>query len=207
MNNLFKSAIALLALGLMSGLTSCEEEEEEPYINIISVTSCSPDLLEFVIPTVTITADNGKSVSFVLNASDFEESEAGLSNDYTLTINGVSVGVTSVKVNNIAKRPVRYDDCESIKGTITVNYALKDNIAMEKDSYIFYHDVAYDYDVRNEKGGGPSAVGNYAKPYQITVSKKNVEEYLQQLVSEGDNTTFSESSISITLPKQHSKGV
>lgn len=171
----------------MFGLSACKDD---PYVDIISVTSCSPDLLEFVTPTVTITADNGQSESFTLSPSDFEESTEGGSINITVSVNGNESSLNSTAVNYIAKRMMHFEDVTSMAGKIEVKYALKPDVNMDKDSYVFFHGVGYNSKVSDGDSFTLSGNGGYIKPTAYQVSKDEVQKYLNDLVSSTDQTRF-----------------
>ena len=166
----------MLCVGV--GLTSCTEH----YIDIVAQTSCSPDLLEFVTPVVTITGENGESQSFELSSSDFHETTEGGS----ITINIASTTISSTAVNNVAECTKRFNDVESMKGDIKVSYTKKQNISFNKDKYVFFHGIGYRY-----KTYLIEEIGQPFKPIGTEVSKEEVSEYLEKLIKEGNSTLFS----------------
>lgn len=182
------SIVALIAL--MLGFTACDDHEDsKPYIDIISVTSCSPDLLEFVTPTVTITAENGETQSQTLSPSDFKESEEGSSININVSINGYETTSSSTTVNYIAKYIKRFNT-ESISGKIEVSYTLNDKVEMNKDSYVFFHGVGYDSTCHDKDGINITTNGSYMKPVAYKIQKEDVDKYLKELISSSDEISF-----------------
>ena len=172
------------------GLTSCITKED-PYIDIIAVTSCSPDLLEFVTPTVEIIGDNGEKQSYILSSADFTETEDGGSITVNITINGQQTTIASTVINNIAKSIKRFDDVESMKGNISVSYTLKPDYILDKEKYIFFHNVGYRYNVKSKEGIELKDFGITVKPIANEIDKEDVENYLKNLISKPDETSFS----------------
>ena len=178
MKNLFRYSIrAMIMLFISIGLTSCYH-----YIDIIAQTSCSPDLLEFVTPVVTITGENGESQSFELSNTDFHETTEGGS----ITINVSSTTIASTAVNNVAECTKRFNKVESMKGDIKVDYTLKPNVSPNKDKYVFFHGVGYRY-----KTDLIAIIAQPFKPIGSEVNKEDVGEYLEKLSKNGDSTSFS----------------
>ena len=180
-----KIVLAFVACVIGLGLPSCKED---PYVEIIAVNSCSPDLLEFVTPTVTIRNVNGESYSVVLSPSDFKESTKGGEIHINVTGNGNTTSTSSTAVNHIATASKRFEG-ESASGEIEVNYAIKDNVVLNKENYIFFHGTGYDY---KTSGSGLSVISesSYIKPIAYEVSKEDVENYLKELSSMTDKTPF-----------------
>lgn len=174
---------------LMLGLTACPSPDD-PYVDIISVTSCSPDLLEFVTPTVTVTADNGQSESFTLSPTDFEESTEGGSINITVNVNGNESSSGSTVVDYVAKRMMHFEDVTSMSGRIEVRYALRPDVKPDKESYVFFHGVGYNSKVSDGDSFTISGNGGYIKPTAHQVSKDEVQKYLNDLVSSTDQTRF-----------------
>lgn len=180
----------MLIVGMSLGLTSCTED---PYIDIIAVTSCSPDLLEFVTPTVEIIGDNGEKQSYVLSSADFTETEDGGSITVSVTINGQQITIASTVINNIARSIKRFDDVESMKGNISVSYTLKPDYTLQKEKYIFFHNVGYRYNAKSKEGIEFKDFGITVKPIANEVDKEDVKDYLNNLISKPDGTSFSAS--------------
>lgn len=176
-----------IALCLSCVVSSCHEEE--PYVVISAVTSCSPDLLTFITPTVTITGDDGQTQSFVLSPSDFKESDKGESIEINISVNGHTSSTSSTIMNYIATSDKRFDG-EPVSGSIAVIYALKDNYTINGEKYVFYHGIGYDYQVVGEEGISIKTDGNYFKPIAYEVGKDEVEEYLNALVTKTDKISF-----------------
>lgn len=192
MKRYFKFSIAtLLMLCMGFGLISCIADH---YIDIIAQTSCSPDLLEFVTPIVTITGDNGESQSFELSKSDFHETTEGGSITINVTINGVTTTIASTAVNNVAECPKRFDG-ESIKGDITVKYSVKPDFVLEKEKYVFFHEVNYRYYSMSKDGIGMSLSGTSIKPIASEVSKDEVKAYLDKLIADEHRQSFNVSTV------------
>ena len=187
MKNFQKIITAMTAVSMMAGLTSCHQD---PYVDIIAVTSCSPDLLEFVTPTVTITGDNGETQSWTLFAQDFKETTEGGSISITITVNGQTSTSESTTVNNVAERTIRFEDMESMKGDIVVTYKMNPDVSIDRDSYVFFNGVDYKSTV-SPKDGPEISDNSVMKPTAYEVKKADVEEYLNKLVAEGDKTAFS----------------
>lgn len=141
--------ISIFALCLSCAISSCHEED--PYVIISAVTSCSPDLLDFVTPTLTITGDNGQTQSFVLSPSDFKESDKGGSIEINISVNGQTSSTSSTIMNYIATSDKRFDG-ETVSGSIAVTYALKDNYVVNSDKYVFYHGVGFDFRAVGDEG-------------------------------------------------------
>lgn len=177
----------LIAVCISCIASSCNEEE--PYVVISAVTSCSPDLLEFVTPTVTITGDDGQTQSFTLSPSDFKESEKGGSIEINITVNGQTSSTSSTIMNYIATSDKRFDG-ETVSGSIAVTYALKDKYSVNGEKYVFYHGIGYDYRAVGDKGLSITTQGNYIKPIAFEVDKNDVEEYLNKIVTEADKVSF-----------------
>ncbi len=178
---------SFIAVCLSFAVSSCHEED--PYVVISAVTSCSPDLLDFVTPTVTITGDNGQTQSFVLSPSDFKESDKGGSIEINITVNGQTSSTSSTIMNYIATSDKRFDG-ETVSGSIAVTYTLKDNYVINSDKYVFYHGVGYDYRAVGDEGISITTEGNYIKPIAYEVSKDEVEGYLIKLVATTDKISF-----------------
>lgn len=177
----------IVALCLSCVFSSCNDDE--PYVVISAVTSCSPDLLDFVTPTVTITGEDGQTQSFVLSASDFKESDKGGTIEINISVNGQTTTASSTITNHIATRDIRFDR-ESISGSIVVTYALKSGYTVNNEKYVFYHGVGYDYRAVGDKGISITTDGDYIKPIAYEVGKDEVEEYLNELVSKTDKISF-----------------
>lgn len=177
----------VIAVCMSSILSSCKKDD--PYVVISAVTSCSPELLDFVIPTVTITGDNGQSQSYELTSSDFKESDKGGSIEIDITVNGLTSSTSSTVMNYIAKSEKRFD-CETVSGNIVVTYALKDNWSLDSEKYVFYHGIGYDYRAVSEDGISVTVEGDYIKPIAHEISKENVNKYLNELVSSMDKISF-----------------
>lgn len=186
-----KAAMAIMSIAFVFGLTSCCDDDDvitPPYIDITAVTSCSPDLLQFVTPTVTITGDNGESQSFVLSPSDFKESNKGGTIEINVTVNGVTTSTSSTATNFVANVTKKFDR-EMVSGEIKVSYALKENAVFDKEQYIFFHGIGYDS--KTVKDGFSFALeGAYIKPIAHEVSNEKVLDYLTELVAEVDKTSF-----------------
>lgn len=178
---------SFISVCLSFAVSSCHEED--PYVVISAVTSCSPDLLDFVTPTVTITGDNGQTQSFVLSPSDFKESDKGGSIEINISVNGQTTTASSTITNHIATRDIRFDR-ESISGSIVVTYALNSGYTVNNEKYVFYHGVGYDYRAVGDKGISITTDGDYIKPIAYEVGKDEVEEYLNELVSKTDKISF-----------------
>lgn len=157
-------------------------------MEIIAVASCSPDLLEFVTPTVTIRNANGESHSVVLSPSDFKESTKGGEIHINVSGNGNTTSSSSTAVNYIATVSKRFEG-ESVSGEIEVTYAIKDNVVPNKENYIFFHGIGYDY---KASGSELSVIteGSYVKPIAHEVSKGEVENYLKDLSTKTHKTPF-----------------
>ena len=184
-----KVAMTIMSIAFVFGLTSCCDDDNDPYIDITAVTSCSPDLLQFVTPTVTITGDNGGSQSFVLSPSDFKESDKGGTIEINVTVNGVTTSTSSTATNFIADVTKKFDG-ETISGEIEVSYALKENVVFDKEQYIFFHGIAYESKTVNKDGFSFSLEGTYIKPIAHEVPNEEVMDYLTKLVAEVDKTSF-----------------
>lgn len=179
----------MLMISINLGLTSCIMSED-PYIDIIAVTSCSPDLLEFVTPIVEIIGENGENQRYELTAKDFSESEEGGSISIKEIINGQQSTKDSTVLDNIARNIQRFDDVESIKGNISVSYSLKPNYSLNKDTYVFFHKVNYRYNAQSKEGIELKDIGVLIKPTAYQISKQDVESYLTNLSSNPDETSF-----------------
>lgn len=179
--------LAILALVSCLGLSSCKDED--PYVDIIAVVSCSPDLLEFATPTVTITNVKGESQSFTLSPSEFKESDKGGEIHINVTINGVTSSTSSTAMNYVATANKRFDG-ETVSGDIQVTYSIKDNVSLDKDEYIFFHGIGYDSKAMGEDGISVSTEGAYIKPVAYELSKDEVETYLTELSTKIDKTSF-----------------
>lgn len=188
LNQILLPVVLLFSTAL--GLTSCQDD---PYIDIIAVTSCSPDLLEFVTPNVEIIGDNGEKQSYVLSPTDFTETEEGGAIIINVTINGQQTSTASTTINNIARSIIRFDDVESINGSISVSYTLKPDYTLKKEKYIFFHNVGYRFNTKSKEGIELKDFGITIKPIADEVNKEDVENYLNNLLSKPDNTSFSAS--------------
>lgn len=188
MEKVKQNFIFFIALCLLCTVSSCREEEE-PYVVIYAITSCSPDLLDFVTPTVTITGDDGQTQSFVLSPSDFSDSDKGGKIELNVSINGQTSSFSSTLMNYIASNEKRFDG-KSVSGSIVVTYALKDNYTINGEKYVFFHGIGYEYKAVGEKGISSMTEGNYIKPIAYEVGKDGVEEYLNNLVTKTDKIPF-----------------
>ena len=188
--------MAIITIVFSFCFTSCNEED--PYVDITAVTSISPDLLQFVTPTVTITGINGETQSFVLSASDFKESYEGGSIQINVTVDGITNSSSSTAVNNIATSTKRFDGVTAISGEIEVSYSIKDNINLDKNSYIFFHSIGYEHKIMNKDGFSVSEKGAFIKPIANEVTKDEVINYITKLSSETDKTSFD---VSLTTSK------
>lgn len=144
------------------------------HIEAVAFVTCSEDLLEFVIPTVTIEA-NGTSQTYVLSEADFEES----TNEPTDESN---------KKNTLVAKISKDFDGKSISGSVTVQYSLKKDVEITKDQYYFKHSVNYSL-IPHVKGLIYNGV-SIAPTVGRFVEKDAVESYLNNLISEEDSKNF-----------------
>lgn len=182
--------LGIMTIPMMVGLTACPPDHRDTYVEVTAVTSCSPDLLQFVTPTVTITGDNGETQSWTLSAQDFKETTEGGSITINITVNGQTSTSESTTVNNVAERSIRFEDVESMKGDIVVTYKMNPDVSIDKDSYVFFNGVDYKSTV-SPKDGPAISDNSVMKPTAYEVKKADVEEYLNKLVAEGDKKAFS----------------
>ena len=172
-------------------LTSCEEDNG---IKLTSLTSCSPDLLEFVTPVVTISTTDGYKETFVLSQADFANSNEGgsitidVNTNVNVNINdrdANSSSVSSVTTNYISympSSPLKFSST-SLKGEIKVSYRVKDNYKLNKENYVFFHNVGYKYTLETDISMTSTV---YFKPIAQTIRAEKVEEYLKKLAESTD---------------------
>lgn len=116
--------------------SSCEDDEE--YMVVDYEYSCSPDLLEFVTPTIHYLDNNGVQQDVSLKKEDFKTKSHGTTT-LDLTINGNTSTCTKEFVDNIWNFKKRYDGWVA-KDEIKVTYELKDGISIDPEKkYSFFH--------------------------------------------------------------------
>lgn len=122
---------------LLFTLSSCCDDNDDYMVATFSF-SCSPDLLDFVIPTVHYWDNNGVQKNITLKKDDFKTISKGSATINT-TINGVKTTTTKEFIDNYWKFKKRYDGLEA-KDKIWVTYELKDENVINPDKvYSFYH--------------------------------------------------------------------
>ena len=173
-------------LAVTTMLTACPDPTPDPTpsIDIIAKVSCSPDLLEFVVPNLQIIPEEGKATSYTLNPEDFKETEEG--SGITIIVNGVESG--STRIDNIAEYTRNFDNVTSIQGNIVVSYTRKPDVTVDKESYIFFHQVDYTYKQNNVIFS--QTINNYWKPIAYKLTSDEVETYIENLTSTPDEIIF-----------------
>lgn len=165
--------ITIASLLAMVSLSSCDEK----YADLDVLIDCSPDVLEYMTPTIELTVNGGERVKKILSILDFEETEG-----YTIHYeSGTKVNLYRYKYQS------RYDNSE-IEGTVTVSYSLKPNVSFSKDLYIFSNYIDFSYTLVN----GAAYRDNYTLDETLKFSNKtDVESFLKDFCSRTYERSFS----------------
>ena len=156
----------------------CTGCKHDPYIQITANSKCSSDLLEFVNPVVTITAQ-GENYTKEFTSADFVAYE----------------NPQNPLVDNIATFTKRFDT-DQVSGSIAISYKLKDGVDFDnlsKETYYFSHNISYSKTISDENGFKFTI--NVSKDVQINnneISKENVKSYIEKLILITDMVNFDE---------------
>lgn len=178
--------VASVLLVMFMGLSSCEHNDGEETVQFTYQYSCSPDLLEFVVPTVSYHNSDDELQEVQLDAKDFVER----SNAYkpaTRAFNSVNTNDESFKVWRFRKTYYGWE----FKDRIIVSYSVKPDISIdESKTYTFYHGV---YRLLYNIMSDDKDVRTFEKEFQIEETKlqgKDVKSYLDKLTWESECTVI-----------------
>lgn len=172
-----KLLICAMAFIITTTISSCEEEDK---VKIDINYCCSPDLLEFVIPTLHYTEDSGQQTDITLSKTNFKLIDRG-NITIDIIINGEKVSIKQNFEENNYTFTKSYSGW-TINDNFQVTYELKKDIEIEPEKeYVFYHTFS-NYTVTPYKDGMPAKVE--VKDNTIEVRKlkgREVSDYLASL--------------------------
>lgn len=136
--NVFKTFVAAAVAAMAVGAPSCSDGEGDS-LALTYYYSCSPDLLDFVVPTIHYVNEMGDSVSVTLSKDDFKTANLG---EHEVTTFGKGLPSEGPKAFTAPQYPIslRYDGWEA-KDLITVTYTPAPDAPDfdEGREYTFYH--------------------------------------------------------------------
>lgn len=126
--------------------------KEEPKVDITYTLNCSADLLEHAIPEVIYIGDDGKTVTYQLNMSDFEVNERV--NKWGQHLHGDELFTDGEEDALIMKwtKQIHYDNLQAVDDEITVRYIPRDNTEKLRISHI-YHNLSTAFCLVDIDGG------------------------------------------------------
>lgn len=174
MNKLKKLLLTLISVMGLVSLTSCDEKYTDFDLDIY----CTPDMLEYVIPTIDVTINGGERVKKTLSLSDFEMSEG------KTTFNATDKTIYLYKYT-YHKRC----DKSEIEGTASISFSLIPNAAYDKDVYFFSSVALMSYTLVNEI----AYKNNYelVNTIEYTDNNTRAEEIIKDLCSRTYEKSFS----------------
>ena len=113
--------------------------KEEPKVDITYTLNCSADLLEHAIPEVTYTGDDGKTVTYQLDVSDFKVNERV--NKWAKHLHGDDLLTEGEEDARIMKwiKQVHYEKLQAVDDEMTVRYIPKGDTEKLRISHIYHN--------------------------------------------------------------------
>lgn len=113
--------------------------KKEPKVDITYTLNCSADLLEHANPEVTYTGDDGKTVTYQLEMSDFEVNERV--NKWAKHLHGDENLRLTDEDARIMKwtKQIHYENLQAVDDEMTVRYIPKDDTEKLRISHIYHN--------------------------------------------------------------------
>lgn len=174
-----KKLFYVLWVALIPVFCSCEDDDES--VDIYYTLCCSEDLLDFVVPVVSYTDENGAEQSITLSDEYWRQEQDGDDGD------------SSTEAQNYKYwRKHLHFDCFGVSSKAVVRYMPKSTAGdFEKLMYVFVHYLNCGYQVKSNSVQSQKIALDTSEDILIGKDEKGVQEYIDNLVNTPDEVCFS----------------
>ncbi|MCD8237149.1 MAG: hypothetical protein LUD00_11020 [Prevotellaceae bacterium] len=172
-----KKLFYVLWVVLIPALCSCEDDDES--VDIYYNLCCSKDLLDFVVPVVSYTDENGTEQSMTLSDEYWKQEQ---------DVDDGDSNTESQKYKYWSKHI--HFDCFDVSSKAVVRYMPKSTAEdFGKSIYLFVHRLNCSYQVTSKSIQNQNIVLDFSR--DILIGEKDVQEYIDSLVNTPDEVRFS----------------
>lgn len=176
-----KKLFYVLLVVLIPALCSCEDDDES--VDLHYTLCCSEDLLDFVVPVVSYTDENGTEQSITLSDEYWKQEQDG-------DVDDGDSSTESQKYKYWSKHI--HFDCFGVSSKAVVRYMPKSTTGdFGKSIYVFVHHLNCGYQVTGNSVQNQKIALDTSKDILIGINKKGVQEYIDNLVNTPDEVRFS----------------